>query len=159
MRDEFTCSDGWEVTGYFTLIETEYTGPTRKIRIEGIGEYSFNRKFLETIETEGWGRARFGWCVGYYDNKWHKSNEPLDSLGQPLSTGSIAPDQQLIPAGSRVKIPSLPFPWDTRIFIANDIGPAIIGEHIDVYCGEGRVAEAETERITSENNQVCFTHA
>jgi len=39
--------------------------------------------------------------------------------------------------------------------LVSDVGPAIIGKHIDVFVGEGDEARIETERITSYENTLC----
>lgn len=153
---EWTCSGGWYVTGYFTPVETEYSGPTSSVSVEGVGSYSFYSSFLTTVQTEGWGKTRYGWYLGYYSNGWHKSSAPLDAAGNPLVDGTVAADRTIIGAGKSVKIPTLPSPWDSKVYTAKDVGGGIIGKEIDVYCGEGSAAEQETYRITSQNNQVCY---
>jgi 3D (Asp-Asp-Asp) domain-containing protein len=152
----WNCSTGWYITGYFTPIETDYSGVTSSVYVEGVGTYSFYNTFLTTIQTEGWGKTRFGWYLGYYSNSWHKSNAPLDSAGNALVDGTIATDPAVIGAGATVKIPTLPSPWGSKLYTARDVGGGITGKHIDVYCGEGSAAEQETFRITGQDNQVCY---
>jgi 3D (Asp-Asp-Asp) domain-containing protein len=152
-----SCSEGWYVTGYFTPVETEFSGPERSISIPGHGTESFKGSFLSKVRIEGWGRTRFGWCVGRYGGSWHKSDEPQDAGGHPLREGSLARDPDLIPAGSEVTIPSLPEPWNTTVFTPNDTGGAITGYHVDLYCGEGSQAEQMTFRITGHGNRLCYT--
>lgn len=154
--DGFVCSGGWYITGYFTPVETDYSGPTSSVNVEGVGTYSFYNSFLTTVRTEGWGKTRFGWYVGYYSGGWHKSNAPLDSTGNALIDGTIATDPSVIGAGKTVKITTLPSPWGGKTYTARDVGGGIIGKHVDVYCGEGGAAEQETFRITGQDNQVCY---
>src|SRR5205807_1159559 len=85
------CSDGWRITGYYTPIETDFSGAeTREIEIRGVGKESFNADFLKTIFDddqgfgEGWGKTRFGWYLGNYRGGWHKSDAPLDANDKPL---------------------------------------------------------------------------
>jgi 3D (Asp-Asp-Asp) domain-containing protein len=160
------CSDGWRITGYFTPIEKDYdSAEMREIEVEGVGKMSFNSDFLRVVfdETEGfgegWGRTRFGWYLGNYNNIWHKSDAPLDANNAPLETNSVAVDNQVIPNDSIVKIPGLPDGFGTMSFIANDVGVTVHGKHIDVYTGEGKDAEAEMYRVTFEDEDlqtVCF---
>lgn len=154
--DGWVCSAGWYITGYFTPVETDYSGSTSSVSVEGAGTFSFYNSFLTTVQTEGWGRTRFGWYLGYYSSSWHKSSAPLDSAGNALVDGTIATDPSVIGAGKTVKIPALPSPWGGKIYTARDVGGGITGKHIDVYCGEGSVAEQETFRITGQDNQVCY---
>jgi 3D (Asp-Asp-Asp) domain-containing protein len=152
----WACSEGWYITGYFTPIETDYSGASETVFIDGVGSDTFNSAFLSDVRIEGWGKTRYGWYIGYYSSTWHKSNAPLDSADHPLVDGTIAVDPAVIGMGSSVKIPTLPSPWGSKIYTAQDVGGGIAGKHIDVYCGEGRVAEQETFRITGQNNQVCY---
>lgn len=153
-ESSWNCSDGWWVTGYFTPIESEYSGSTRSIFIEEVGTDSFKSDFLDEVQVQGWGRTRYGWYVGHYSGGWHKSNVPLDALGNPLIIGTVATDPPIINLGSTVRIPLLPTPWGSRVYIANDVGPGIQAKEIDVFCGEGISARQEAFRITG-NYRVC----
>ena len=82
----------------------------------------------------------------------------MDSLGNNLVVGSIAVDPQIIKPGTKITIPTLLQPWNQTVFDSNDVGPAIIGKHIDVYTGEGLDARKEAFRITGYNNSVCFVN-
>jgi 3D (Asp-Asp-Asp) domain-containing protein len=163
----FDCSDGWKITGYFTPIETDYRSTAMtEVDIQSVGKMSFNSDFLGVIFDEdkgfgeGWGKTRFGWYLGKYDNAWHKSDTPLDSNDAALKANSIAVDNSLIPFGSNVRIPGLPGANGTRLFVANDVGVTVHGKHIDIYTGEGMEAEREMDRVTFEDpedlKQVCF---
>jgi 3D (Asp-Asp-Asp) domain-containing protein len=150
------CSDGWYITGYYAPREDELPGDAVQIEVERAGNLSFSDEFLDHTRTEGWGITRFGWALGYYGGRWHRSDEgPLDASGKPLAVGMIAIDRALIPTGAEVRIATLPDPWATKTFRATDIGVGIEGQHIDVFTGTGNAAEQETFRITSENNRVC----
>jgi len=153
-----SCSEGWYVTGYYIPREDELPGDTQEISVERVGNLSFSQEFLNETRTEGWGMTRFGWALGYYSGAWHRSDAgALDASGNLLSEGVIAIDRTLIPSGAQVQISTLPNPWSSKTFRANDVGNGITGQHIDVFTGMGRVAEEETFRITSNNNRVCFT--
>lgn len=158
LENGFEASDGWRITGYFTPVETDYdSGQTREIEIKGVGREKFDSAFLDTVFDEdegwgeGWGKTRFGWYLGNYDGSWHKSDAPLDANNHALLENSIAVDNKLIPAQSRVKIPSLPGEFGATTFIANDVGVTVHGKHIDIYCGEGKEAERKMYRVTFED--------
>ena len=152
-----TCSEGWYITGYYVPREDELPDTAEQISVERMGDLSFSQKFLSEIRTEGWGITRFGWALGYYSGRWHRSDVgALDAAGNLLVDGAIAIDRALIPRGADVQISTLPTPWATKTFRATDIGNGIVGQHIDVFTGTGLAAEEETFRITSNNNRVCF---
>ena len=152
-----TCSENWYITGYYAPREEELPDTAEQISVERVGDLSFSQKFLNEIRTEGWGITRFGWALGYYSGRWHRSDVgPLDAAGNILVDGAIAIDRALIPPGADVQIATLPTPWATKTFRATDIGNGIVGQHIDVFTGTGSSAEQETFRITSNNNRVCF---
>jgi len=155
-----SCSDGWYITGYYVPREDELSGPAEQITVERLGDMSFSQEFLDEIRTEGWGITRFGWSLGFYAGAWHRADKgALDASGKPLIDGAIAIDRSVIPAGAQVQIATLPSPWGTKSFRATDIGNGIVGQHIDVFTGTGKVAEQETFRITSENNRVCVANS
>ncbi len=155
---QWTCSDGWYITGYYAPRENELPGTAEQIYVEGVGNISFSQNFLNETRTEGWGITRFGWALGNDSGAWHRSDAgPLDASGNVLTDGTIAVDRSVIPAGATVQISTLPSPWGSKTLRATDIGGGIIGKHIDVFTGTGATAQQETFRITSSNNQVCFT--
>lgn len=164
--DDYECSDGWRITGYFTPVETDYdSAETREIAIKNVGRMSFNAEFLDVVfdenagSGEGWGKTRFGWYLGNYGGDWHKADAPLDAHNTPLDANSVAVDNALIPNDSAVKIPGLPGEYGKKIFVANDVGVTVRGKHIDVYTGEGRNAGREMYRVTFEDDnliRVCF---
>ena len=155
---ETTCSTGWYITGYFTPVESDYSGPKKIVTIEADEKKSFYRDFLKAIETEGWGKTIEGYYIGPYGDRgsWMRSNNALDTHEKALTISSIATDPSVIPHGKKITIPTLPPPWNDKVFIANDIGDGVKGKHIDVFTGEGKVAEQETFRITGYNNKVCI---
>jgi hypothetical protein len=115
----FSCSDGWRITGYYTPVETDFASTeTREVEIHGPGretiKETFNAEFLKTVFDdnegfgEGWGKTRFGWYIGEYNGRWHKADAPLDANDKPLQPDSVAVDNSVIPAGSTVTIPELP---------------------------------------------------
>ena len=158
-RRQSSCSDGWYITGYYVPREDELPDTDEQIYIERVGNLGFSQKFLNETRTEGWGVTRFGWALGYYSGRWHRSDAgPLDASGKLLTDGAIAIDRSLIPPGAEVQISTLPNPWGAKVFVATDVGVGIVGQHIDVFTGTGSAAEQETFRITSNNNHVCFAN-
>ncbi len=153
---EEACSSQWRVTGYFTPVELDYPQTAQiRINIEQQGESLHSAAFLKAVKIEGWGRTKNGWYLGRFSNKWHKSKYPLNSLGKPLNTGSIATDKNIIPTGSSIKIPSLPNKLKHQLYVSDDVGSAIKSTHIDIYTGEGRQAEQTTFEITGQDHTVC----
>jgi len=161
------CSDGWRITGYFTPIEADFaSGAMTEVDIEGVGKMSFDADFAKVIFDEeqgfgeGWGKTRFGWYLGNYNSKWHRSKDPLDANNSPLKPNSIAVDNILIPNDSVVTIPGLPDGYGKEQFVANDVGVTIHGKHIDIYTSEGKEAQDEMYRVTFEDDdqlqRVCF---
>ncbi len=55
-----------------------------------------------------------------------------------------------------VTIPTLPSPWNNKVFTSTDIGGDLKGKHIDVYVGEGKLSEQEAYKITGKYNEVCY---
>ena len=166
--DAINCSDGWRITGYYTPIETDFTGTeTREIEVKNSGKFTFNSDFLKVIFDddkgygEGWGKTRFGWYLGNYRGKWHKSDAPLDANDRPLEANTVAVDQLVIPPGSMVNIPNLPGELGKLEFRSNDVGVSVHGKHIDVYTGEGVDARRRMYKFTYEEEdkglqKVCF---
>ncbi|MBN4046307.1 hypothetical protein JYT57_01375 [Nitrosarchaeum koreense] len=153
--EQFTsCTDGWYVTGYFVPVESDYSDELITISIDET-QREFREDFVNALKIEGWGKTLSGDYLGWYGNSFHINDVALDQNGQPLVTGMIAVDNTLIDRGTKLTISTLPQPWNEIIFLSADEGPAIIGKHIDMFTGEGKLAETETFRITSENNTVC----
>ena len=148
------CTKEWFITGYFTPVESDYSGALQTVVVDGT-PYPFNSSFLTEIQTEGWGKTHLGNYIGYYGGAWHFASMPLDANDKPLQTDAIAVDPSLIHFGARVTIPTLPLGWGSKTFHASDIGPAIVGKHIDVYTGEGKEAGDMTFQITGHGNTVC----
>ncbi len=107
---------------------------------------------------EGWGKTKLGWYIGYYDNTWHKSSSPLTSSGQPLTIGIVATDPRVIHPHASISISSLPPPWNLTTYIAADTGGGVTGKHIDVFTGEGKMAQAKTFEVTGNEKIVCLLH-
>jgi len=149
------CTNGWYITGYFLPIETDYSSNTNLVMINKKW-YNFQSDFLDEMKIQGWGKTISGDYLGWDDGKFSLNSIPLDSKGNKLSVGTIAVDPVIIKNGTQITITTLPHPWDEMIFYSNDVGPAIIGKHIDVYTGEGLEARKEAFRITGENNSVCI---
>ncbi len=153
--EQFTsCTDGWYVTGYFVPVESDYSDEFITISIDET-QREFREDFVNALKTEGWGKTLSGDYLGWYGNSFHINDVALDQNGQSLVTGMIAVDNMLIDRGTKLIISTLPEPWNEIIFLSADEGPSITGKHIDMFTGEGKLAENETFRITSGNNKVC----
>jgi hypothetical protein len=151
-----TCSTNWKITGYFTPIESDYTGPIESISA-GSTNTEFYSSFLDAVTKQGWGKTGQGDYIGYWNGSYHLPfQRPLDSRGNPLEVGQITTDQLMIPRGNKILIPSLQSPWNTKIFTATDVSSDIKGKQIAVYLGEGKVSEQEISAITGSDNVVCY---
>jgi peptidoglycan/xylan/chitin deacetylase (PgdA/CDA1 family)/3D (Asp-Asp-Asp) domain-containing protein len=155
LHSSMMCSTGWNVTGYFTPVETDYSGAIKNIVVDGVNRI-FYSSFLDAVNNEGWGRTKQGDYIGYYSNSYHSSPSPLDSNNNPLRVGDISSNLSLIPKGSRITIPTLPSPWNNKIFIANDLGSDFERRNVSVYLGEGKLAEHDILQISGSNNKLCF---
>jgi len=149
------CTTGWYITGYFTPSESDYSGKFITASVND-KSYKFREGFVKEIKIEGWGKTVSGQYLGWYDESFHLSEKPLDAAGNALEPSAVAVDPSVIPANSRLTIPSLPAPWDGVAFTGSDTGTAIIGKHIDVYTGEGKMALDEAYRVTGYDNVVCL---
>ena len=152
-----SCSDGWYVTGYFTPGEDQYNDNLVTVSVRGQGQDQFPADFLRAVSIEGWGKTRHGWFLGWDRQQgWISGNAALNARGRPLQTGSLAVDRQVMTLGTTVRITGLPARWDQQVFVADDTGGAIVGKHVDVYCGAGAAAKAETYRVTGTGRRVCI---
>ncbi|MBT8173994.1 MAG: hypothetical protein HKP26_00740 [Nitrosopumilus sp.] len=149
-----SCTDGWYVTGYFVPVEKDYSDEFIIINI-GETQREFRQDFVDAIKIEGWGKTLSGDYLGWYDNSFHINETALDQNGQPLVAGMIAVDNTIIDREIELIISTLPEPWNEIILISADEGPAIKGKHIDLFTGEGKLAENETFRVTGYDNKVC----
>ncbi len=151
------CSPNWKITGYYSPIETDFPlAQNAFVHVQNLSRVKFNKLFLKEVKLEGWGKTRYGWYLGYFANKWHKSTIPLDSRGHHLQLGAVAIDKQYLKMGHKISIPQvnnmLGVPW----FVARDTGSAIKHKHIDVYTGEGKLAKKTSWQVTGKK-QVCIT--
>jgi len=155
------CTSGWYVTGYYTPHESDFIGEKIPIQAEDESGNFFSllvkEDFIDEIKIEGWGKLETGMMyLGWYDSLYHLSSDPLDAHDTPLSETSLAADPNVLPQGTVVTIPTLPSPYDQRIYTISDVGPSIIGLHVDAYTGEGQTAYQNTLDITGEDNTVCI---
>jgi len=151
---EESCSPGWYVTGYYTPHESDFSGKIIEINVYG-NPIQVKKKFVNEVKIEGWGKLESGLYLGWYDSMYHFSPVPLDAHDTELSQTSLAADIKEIPQGSLVTIPTLPSPRNEIYFTVNDVGPSILGKHVDVYTGEGQMAYEETLNVTGFDNVVC----
>jgi peptidoglycan/xylan/chitin deacetylase (PgdA/CDA1 family)/3D (Asp-Asp-Asp) domain-containing protein len=156
-NDDDPCLPGFSVTGYYTPFELVYSNKRKvSINVEDLGKREFDEKFIKDVKIEGWGKTIEGWYLGFDNGKWAKNLVPLNSNEKPLFYGSAAVDNKVIPNLKQLRIPTLISPYNGMTFLANDIGGAIKGKHVDIYTGEGKIAGIETLNITSKNNVVCY---
>jgi 3D (Asp-Asp-Asp) domain-containing protein len=149
------CSSGWRVTGYYTPGEDQFSGEPTQIDVPGTGPDSYPSGFLRAVTIEGWGLTRHGWFLGWSGGAWTRSADALDARGHALRTGGLAVDPTVIRLGSTVTIPDAVPPWDHQVSTACDTGSDIRGKHVDIHCGAGKAAKAETFRVTADNRTVC----
>ncbi len=151
------CTPDWKITGYYSPIESDFpTIKDKSVVIESLGAVNFNQAFVAEVKLNGWGRTRYGWYLGYYGNKWHQSDTPLDAQGQHLQLGAVAIDRNFLKMGNRIVIPQVNDIVGVSTFVARDTGSAIKKKHIDVYTGEGKLARKTSWKVTGRN-QVCIT--
>ncbi len=148
------CSGGWKVSGYYTASELEFSGSASDIEVDGHG-YLFPEDFLRRVRTDGWGLTHHGWFLGW-NKGWRRSDAPLNARGEPLAVGGAAVDPDLIPLGTRFRIPDLPTPWSGRTYAANDIGGGINGKRVDIYCGSGPDKRQVALQLTGSRHTVCI---
>lgn len=153
--EQFTsCSDDWYVTGYFTPVEKDYVDDFVSIMIDEKSR-EFRQDFVDTVQIEGWGKTLSGDYLGWYDDSFHIYEVALNQNGEALLAGTIAVDNTLIDGGTKLIIPTLPEPWNEIVLLSADEGSSIKGKHIDLFTGEGKLAENETFRVTSYENKIC----
>jgi Calcineurin-like phosphoesterase/3D domain len=153
------CTTDWYITGYFTPVESDYSGSKRTIFVEDVGSKSYPSSFLDAVEKEGWGKTNEDFYIGRQGSggEWVNSDYAQDSIDQPLKIGlTVAVDPSMINHGTKLKVPTLPGEWGRLTYTANDIGKSIKGKHIDVFTGEGKSAEQQTFEITGRGNTVCL---
>lgn len=136
-----------QVTGYFTPIAQEYGGDVQAILV-GMERVLVPEEFAAAVMMEGWGRLSDGRCLGRYGGRWHLADFPKDARGGELEVGLVAVDRSRVPLGSRLRVPSLPEPFGEMVFTAADVGKAIEGNDVDVYCGEGDEARRLSYAVT-----------
>jgi hypothetical protein len=157
------CSKGWDITGYFTPVENDYSGPIQTLQIisnSQIEERTFFKAFLDDVNVEGWGKTLQGdYIHPDPDNyKWYSAPIAKDALNNKLAEGkTVAVDPDIIEFRTNLAIPTLKEPWNSFTYIALDIGGGVKGKHVDIYTGEGKNAKEETFRLTSndDDNKVC----
>jgi len=153
--ESMTCEDDWQITGYFVPIENDYnSGLPKQINVGSGKAIFFDSSFLAAVKLEGWGKTNHAWYLGFYGNRWHKSQYPLNAQGKPLILSSIAADITKLPFDRHIYIPALSTSMK-QPFKVNDVGQAIKGKHIDIYTGEGKKAQLLTYKITNKH-QVCW---
>jgi len=151
------CSENWKITGYYSPIESDFPyDKNASVMVQKQGPVAFNATFLKEVKMEGWGRTRYGWYLGYFSRKWHKSENPLDARGQNLKLGAVAIDRQYLKMGNKISIPQVNDVIGVSWFVASDVGSAIKQKHIDVYTGEGKLAKQTSWKVTGQK-QVCIT--
>ncbi|WP_197289031.1 hypothetical protein [Nocardia sp. NRRL S-836] len=152
-------ADGWEVTVYYTAVESFHSGravPVRGCPVidcengdEPLG--TFPQSFAKAVEDEGTGRTASGRYLNWsHDKGYWLDSAPRDSFGQPLRPFISAAADGLT-RGSLVRLVSCgrtpegtdPDPAVCRKLTASDweitdeFTPGLGGDrHIDLYVGE-----------------------
>jgi peptidoglycan/xylan/chitin deacetylase (PgdA/CDA1 family)/3D (Asp-Asp-Asp) domain-containing protein len=161
------CSGGWEVTADFSPSESDYDGRgyDQNVTIYSLPDANntfirtLNSEFLKAVQMEGWGLTKQGDYIGAWDSKfWGPSSAYLTYKGETLIAGmSTATDGNVIPYGSNFTIPTLPSPWNTKTFMAVDLGTGLVGKQVSIYTGIGSNAGKEAARVSeTEVNTLCL---
>jgi Transglycosylase SLT domain len=160
------CSSGWNIEGYFVPLESDYDGMeyAQTITIHNLDDMNktitstLNSEFLEKVRMEGWGLTKQGDYIGSWDGRfWGPFTPSLPPLGYPLVVGiTSATDKSIIPYGEIFTIPTLPSPWNTKIFMSLNSQSDVAGKQVNIYTGFGRSAENNKERIEGIENTVCI---
>jgi 3D (Asp-Asp-Asp) domain-containing protein len=132
-----TYQSSFQITSYYTPLESDFSGgsTTNPCGLTG----TFKTKFLTTVKLEGSGIATNGTTVQYYNGCYHVDTCPRTSSGVCAQAGvTCAVDPTVVPMGSEVAITGV----GNRT--AQDIGGAIIGNHIDNYVGVGKANYSAT---------------
>ena len=144
------CSSGWKITGYNIPSEKDFKGPKVDLVVGGT-KYQFREDFIKTVKMEGDGLSDYGW---YLHCCWSKATKIIGACEKELVTmQSVARDPALMRCGTSVEIHTNYL--NGKKFIAHDTGPDIKGKHLDVFCGFGEDARRLTEKITTNNAEVC----
>lgn len=139
------CTKNWIITGYFTPVESDYSGLTENVYI-GTTLKTYPKTFLAAVMLQGSGLTNDGSYLSY-GQSWRLASSSLASSGHPIALGDVATDISVIPYGKRLSI-------NGKVYTAEDTGGAIIGKHIDVYEGTGVAADARALAITTTTT-VC----
>ena len=86
---------------------------------------------------QGTGLAEDGKYIRYISGKY--SYGVGGAAGSPVPWGTVAVDPRVIPLGSKIVIEVY---GEQKVFLANDVGGAIKGNHIDVFVGPVTIKEA-----------------
>lgn len=163
-----TCTGGWTITGYNTPFQGDYPAtPSTNVTVGGTLAgglmYTFPNQFLTDVITNGHGLTLYGspaWYLSTPDSgtTWTSSDGTHGTASGATAVAgiTIAVDPTVIPLGTPVTIPSIPRPWNSYQYIAEDTGGGIIGKHIDVFTGIGDAAAAQADLVTGTGNTVCI---
>ncbi|MDX3656515.1 hypothetical protein PV646_04270 [Streptomyces sp. ID05-26A] len=154
-----TTGEGWQVTVYYTAVESFHSGPRAPVRgcpvidCENGNDVlgTFPQSFAKAVKDEGTGRTADGRYLNWsYDKGYWLDTEPRDSFGKPLRPFvSAAADG--VRTGSRIKLVSCgqtpeggnvdatvcqklaASSWE----ITDEFTPGLGGDrHVDLYLGE-----------------------
>jgi len=148
------CTDNWKITGYYTPVETDFSGQEQQIQLVDARDYTFKADFISAVKIEGWGKTTGGWYLGYYSNNWHKSHFPKDANGHALKIGKVAADPAYLASGVTIHIDNMLDTLGRGQFKVADVGSSVKGRHIDVYTGEGEQARKASWAVTG-SHRVC----
>lgn len=150
------CTNNWTVTGYYTPVESEFTGGKVAIVLAGGEKWIANKAFLAAVKMEGWGKTHSGWYIGYYGGQWHKSQLAKNAVGSRLAVGMVAANAANFAMDTKIRLPALGHILGVSEFVVKDRGSAIKSKHIDIYTGEGRDALRLSWKVTGSHS-VCVS--
>jgi hypothetical protein len=148
-------TDGWQVTVYYTAVESFHSGPSVPVRgcpvidCENGNDLlgTFPQSFAEAVEDEGTGRTTSGRYLNWsHDKGYWLDSAPRDAFGKPLQPFVSAAADGLR-RGARIKLVSCgQTPVDGAVCqklvsssweIRDEFTPGLGGDrHLDLYLGE-----------------------
>jgi hypothetical protein len=148
------------VTAFFTPREQEYSGPKVTVNTDR-GRRAYKKDFLEGgLYTEWHGLSEQDGALGYWDedgdgkNEIHHTSYPLDAVGERLvlyqpaypDIAGTAGATEFLTTGTQFRV--LTLPGKPLYRVSDTISKPMSDYHVNVYVGEGRMAEKRSRTMT-----------